>query len=1538
MATKNRQSQFYRSLSLVVPLLISAVAPALPGDIDPSRYTPFQGDRFYLLSETTFSSGEAAWVRLEAPNRRTELEAYSGADIRLYRIDDPLAFLGKQKNLHRPVMEGGYSGEGLRNALSYLWDSWYKKSRLAWQRILAYAVRGEAVRKYADLKQTPPHTYQTKFQNNPQFTHAAGLKLLDEFRYPIWTAAPLGPPAGVGLEGSSSNFITPKEGTVAVPLGKLAPGLYLVEAIIGTFRASSFVFVSDTVAVTKISGKQLFVWSVNKQTGKPAARTEIVLTDGVGILAKGAASSDGVFKYDGKSLDRTYVIGRDRSGGVFISENFYYDSEIYGVKLYMFTDRPLYRPGDTVMLKAVLRKFTGSSSSMDAAAAEGRLLVRDSSGSPFISKRVALAGGADGGQTSFVIPEGANPGGYTLELALGEDKYTGALRVANYTKPHFELDITFGRPAYRTREPIRGRILAAYPNGAPVAGAKLDVEVRKQRLTMVGDELQSADRFPVKVSQKDYVCDKTGLAEFELPAVDEPSRYILSVRAVDGSAFRVAATRELTVAVASEFVTLKTPRQYSAPGERVTFTLEAVEGGTVTAARSWEAVRLQDQSRTGGAIAAGQKDFAAAFERPGSYTITALDQDGVALGYASHWVQGAALADIPGSISIVPDKEEYEPGEWARALITFSTPVADALFTLERDEIERYSLLSRPAPWLKLKRLSDREWQVRLLADEAMNPNVTLSVAYVSGGRYSFENKGIRIAVPKLQIRISPDKGNYAPQEKAGVEITTTFKGKPVPASLSVSVVDEMIYVLQPELAPDISDFFHHPRRNQVRTSSSLSFYSFDSAVSLAGAPASGSGSHAERSLKLRERPRREDKDTAFWTPALKTDNNGHARFSFAMPDSVARWRITARGMTAAGDTGQKTGYINSVKDVYLKWSGPTMFRRGDAPEICVIAFNMGTAARPAVFKASGPGVKQDKNEVVSLKPGPNFLNVPMTVAGGGTVTVQLLHGRKQLDSLSVKVSALPEGWLAAGALSLKSGSSGNVLLPAGASNIRLSAAPNLAAGFLRAVDYLADYPYGCVEQVSSRLLPLSLAYSLIPAAGLPAQIRERLADRLAYERVRLIKMAGPNAVFSWWGNMAQSSAFLTAYAYYADKTATSVLNLELPAQHWEHVLDVYKDKAGELSPAQDALALWLMTDMGLPTRTMLEGAFDRLARGAAAPAESGGPAPHGESLIFMDDGRQAPSELPLAVLGLAAEKAGLPLTGISSAAVQNALNVLERSPQPLSQAVSLLGRRAKGLSAADSRLAEELLDGLLPEEPTIDRSLTLLFLYKALGWTADADAYRAGALDLGPGWMKISDPTGLPLWAYQGAAREAFKLPDALSKQVNLSAQLLFDFPGKEEARLPVTIKRRLYRLEQQDEALKFRAVPLGEDWQVNISDLYMDEIEVSPAQGRSFSFGLLEAALPPGAAVDETTWGMKVETGQGQVTIGAEGLQPGERSYSVALEKLEETVTVRHLLRFSQAGAFQIPPARYFRMYAPAEKSFEGGYETALRKIVVR
>lgn len=229
-------------------------------------------------------------------------------------------------------------------------------------------------------------------------------------------------------------------------------------------------------------------------------------------------------------------------------------------------------------------------------------------------------------------------------------------------------------------------------------------------------------------------------------------------------------------------------------------------------------------------------------------------------------MSGEGVKSVPGTVEVVFDKPEYRTGEEASALITFPEPVEDALLSLERDKVEATALLSKGADWLRLEKLNPTQYRVWIPVREEFSPNLTFSVLYTKGGDYSFQNAGIKVGMPQVEIDIATDKERYEPGETVTVTLATRFAGKPVSSHLTVSVVDEMVYALQAEIAPGIDQFFYHPRRNNVRTSASLAFISYD--VALPGSTsAPGRANRSERGVKVLERPRREDVDTAAWQP-----------------------------------------------------------------------------------------------------------------------------------------------------------------------------------------------------------------------------------------------------------------------------------------------------------------------------------------------------------------------------------------------------------------------------------------------------------------------------------------------------------------------------------------------------------------------------------------------------------------------------------------------------------------------------------------------
>nr|WP_256670072.1 alpha-2-macroglobulin [Pseudomonas sp. L-22-4S-12] len=1517
-----------RALGLPRLALLAVLASLLPlglaqadDSVEPSGYSPVAGQSFFLLADSSFATDEVAQVRLEAPGRdyrRYTMEPYGGVDMRVYRIEQPLEFLKRQKNLHRVVAEGEFKGEGLSNTLSYLWDSWYRKSRRVMQRAFSYESRKQVTAEAPELKMGDAIRAPTPFEAQPQFAPIKGLPLIAQFRYPLWDAKPIQPPKGVELAGSSSSFVSVNPGNVYIPLGKLKPGLYLVEALVGKFRATTLVFVSNTVAVSKIAGGELLVWTARKHEGSAVAGAKVLWSDGLGVMSSGSTDAQGLLRLQHASPERSYVLGEDGEGGVFVSENFYYDSEIYDTKLYAFTDRPLYRPGDWVEVKIVGREFKNARDSVAAQAAPLKLSVLDATGSVLHNLDLALDSKA-GTQGRFQLPDNAVAGGYELRFSYRDQLYSSAFRVADYIKPHFEIALDLSKPDFRTGEKVSGNLVLLYPDGKPVQNARLQLSLRAQQLSMIDNELQYLGQFPVELSSSELTTDDQGRAVLELPAADKPSRYLLTVFASDGAAYRVKVSKEILIERGAARYRLEAPQRFSAAGEAVPFSYRSERPTRLKPAR-YEWVRLEDQSQDGGSLDDDAQGFSLTFARPGTYSITLKDDHGLILGATGHAVSGDGVKAVAGTVEVVFDQDQYQAGEEALALITFPEPVGDALLTLERDRVEATALLSSGGDWLKLEKLNDTQYRAQIAVGEHFAPNLTFSVLYTKGGDYSFQNAGIKVAKPQVEIAVSTDKERYQPGETVTVELATRFQGKPAATRLTVSVVDEMIYALQPEIAPGIDQFFYHPRRNNVRTSASLAFISYD--VALPGNPsAPGRANRSERGVKVLERPRREEVDTAAWQPDLVTDAEGKARFSFRMPDSLTRWRITVRAVNEAGEVGQKKQFIRSEKPLYLKWSGPSLFRAGDQPQLGLFAFNQGEEEARAELVTRYAG--QEQRREVELAKGINYLALPPTALQAGEWSAELVQDGKPVDALGIRLRVAGAGWQSQHTQNLSLAAGSNALsLPADAGSIRLRLDDSSQALFRAALDDLLEYPYGCVEQTASRLLPLSLAYPSL-AKG-EARIGERLRLIMQNSRLRLVQMAGPEAGFTWWGEEGEADAFLTAYAYYADWHASRALHISLPPEHWQRVLEVYAKQAGNTPLLQRALILEFAGEMQLPLNTLLQGLL----------ADLGG-AGEGDDVTLADDGLSsqvmaAPgSQLGLALARViaadlaAAHKVALPAA--FAAGLDGARQRVATSTHPFADAVRL----SRG--PLDPLQVNALLQRLTPAQATLERALALTWLQRRVEQSAPPVVPSPGA-----GWLAQQGATGETWWQWQGSEPpQALSLPTDQARP--LAATLSFTSAAAPTGNLDVRLSRRLLRLVPGEEAFSFSVEEVG-DGPLSSDELYLDEVTLAGGdEQQAYRYGLLEVPLPPGADVERTTWGIQV-SGLGSAEaapLEKARHEAGQMLYAVPVDSLQGTVTLRHLVRFSQKGQFNLPPARYVRMYDPQQQAVEANPALAALKV---
>ncbi|MCA4129587.1 alpha-2-macroglobulin MagD, partial [Pseudomonas aeruginosa] len=562
------------------------------------------------------------------------------------------------------------------------------------------------------------------------------------------------------------------------------------------------------------------------------------------------------------------------------------------------------------------------------------------------------------------------------------------------------------------------------------------------------------------------------------------------------------------------------------------------------------------------------------------------------------------------------------------------------------------------------------------------------------------------------------------------------------------------------------------------------------------------------------------------------------------------------------------------------------------------------------------------RSQPLELAKGVNYIPLAQQPLSDGDWSAELRQDGQVRDRLAVRFNLLADGWQVEQAQNLSLAAASNPLqLPADARDVRLRLADGPAAAYLGNLDDLLEYPYGGVEQTASQLLPLSIAYPAL--AGGEPRIRDRLRLIMQNSRLRLVQMAGPDAWFAWWGGDVDGDAFLTAYAYYADWYASRALEIQLPAEHWQRILEPYAKQATQTPLLQRALILAFARDMQLPVNTLLGGLLNDLANAGEGQARAE-PLEADDGLVLGD---------PDSAVGLAAARVlavdlarqlRVAVPAPLAAQAETATQRLREAGLPFTDA--LLASR----SAVDGQQASALLQRLAPAQSTLERALALTWLQGALAQAPQ------GKLPQPPkDWQAQRGATGETYWQWRGRGIPSWvDLDEAPARP--LPVALSYRSAQAPSGQLPVQISRRLLRLVPGEGAFEFKVEEVG-DKPLSSDELYLDEVTLTVPEDTALRYGMLELPLPPGADVERTTWGIKISglAGDEATTLERARNEPGELFYGVPVDSLSGEQRFRHLVRFSQKGSFNLPPARYLRLYAPEQQALEA--KPALAKVKV-
>ena len=275
----------------------------------------------------------------------------------------------------------------------------------------------------------------------------------------------------------------------SLALGGLLPGVYMleVETAPATEVRRRLYFVSDIYAVVlPMPGNKMRYAVVSATTGQPASGASLRLTcnRGYGKEAKTVTltcngEGEAVYDYsDGERPDRVYAYtATDKAAPQFYTYGRY---QYYGdanatERTELFTDRAIYRPGQTVHMAAIAYRNSGGDNN---SAVEGRAVnarIMDANGKT-VGEKTLNTDKYGTCSADFLLPQSCLSGVYTL-LADGR---TASFRVEEYKRPTFQVEFPDVNERYQSGDTLSVKAKAATYAGVPVQGAKVKYTVKRR--------------------------------------------------------------------------------------------------------------------------------------------------------------------------------------------------------------------------------------------------------------------------------------------------------------------------------------------------------------------------------------------------------------------------------------------------------------------------------------------------------------------------------------------------------------------------------------------------------------------------------------------------------------------------------------------------------------------------------------------------------------------------------------------------------------------------------------------------------------------------------------------------------------------------------------------------------------------------------------------------------------------------------------------------------------------------------------------------
>ncbi|MCX7746049.1 MAG: stalk domain-containing protein [Clostridia bacterium] len=761
-------------------------------------------------------------------------------------------------------------------------------------------------------------------------------------------------------------------------------GYYVLDSMWDDIRFQTFLQVTNTGIYVMKSTTKTLLWLNNLETKSPLEGASITLENGSTYTSdsKGIASFDtpeASQNTDWKAAQAELLKITTKEGVSSIIRygyNSYMEKEQYWK--YLFTDRNIYKPDDTVSLWGFVKnRYTAEN--ISALTLELNKGYR--SDSPVVTQNLQVKSGLYEAKLKLPMLE---PGSYVLTVKHGESILDNTyLSIENYAKPSYKIEISKDKEAVFAGEEVTFNAKALFFEGTGVSNLKTNYFISDYSIGQ--NNVNAQGTTDVKGNLKIKYTPKASIGT-------QGEKYVnLNVRALLPESGEISESSTLRVFINDIHVNLSGEiknQEGTLRAEVNKIVLDRLNNGTAkdqgdylgepTAGKTltgtiyrntwvekeagedydfinkvthkrytYDLVKtpVKEVSMVAGADGKAVFNFDAPEVKNAYYTaeLKCQDTQGKNMEFSVYLGERIDYMDNPNQDTYFLDggKENYSIGEEINLTLKKgkeAVPAGNTLFIKTQNGIRDFSISAAPVFSGKF--------------EEQDAPNTAIWAVYFDGKNYvepNVFNANYKIEDKSIVLHAKLNKDSYRPGEEAVVTIRAKDKnGKPVKAFVNASIVDEAFFKLSDQNVNTLAALYNNVYSGVIFTETSHEYsgieqsrrFSGDDREYLTAVPASmekadeGSGSSNNT---VRENFR----DTAHFE-TVQTAEDGTYTLKFKLPDNVTSWRITLSAISEDLHAGSDKVALNVTLPFFINYSMNTTYLEGDQPVIGVNAYGNG--------------------------------------------------------------------------------------------------------------------------------------------------------------------------------------------------------------------------------------------------------------------------------------------------------------------------------------------------------------------------------------------------------------------------------------------------------------------------------------------------------------------------------------------------------------------------------------------------------------------